>query len=71
MKNSKNPKEETFGKERILEALNREPGATPSVLLQTMKSAIDSFYGEAQQTDDLTMLSLKYYGTGQPSDEWK
>lgn len=71
VKNSKNPKEETFGKERILEALNREPGATPSVLLQTMKSAIDSFYGEAQQTDDLTMLSLKYYGTGQPSDEWK
>ena len=55
----------------ILEALNREPEATHSVLLQTMKSAIDSFYGEAQQTDDLTMLSLKYYGTGQPSDEWK
>ena len=71
VKDSKNPKEETFGKERILEALNREPEATPSVLLQTMKSAIDSFYGEAQQTDDLTMLSLKYYGTGQPSDEWK
>jgi sigma-B regulation protein RsbU (phosphoserine phosphatase) len=71
VKASKNPKEEPFGKERILEALNREPGATPSVLLQTMKSAIDSFYGEAQQTDDLTMLSLKYYGTGQPSDEWK
>ncbi len=71
VKASKNPKEEPFGKERILEALNREPEATPSVLLQTMKSAIDSFYGEAQQTDDLTMLSLKYYGTGQPSDEWK
>ncbi len=71
VKASKNPKEEPFGKERILEALNREPGATPSVLLQTMKSAIDSFYGEAQQADDLTMLSLKYYGTGQPSDEWK
>ena len=71
VKDSKNPKEEPFGKERILEALNREPEATPSVLLQTMKSAIDSFYGEAQQADDLTMLSLKYYGTGQPSDEWK
>ena len=71
VKAGKNQKEEPFGKERILEALNREPEATPSVLLQTVKSSIDSFYGEAQQTDDLTMLSLKYYGAGQPSDEWK
>ncbi len=71
VKEAKNQKEENFGTARILEALNREPDATPSVLLQTMKSSIDSFCGEAQQMDDLTMLSLKYYGTGQPSDGWK
>ena len=69
VKEARNQKEEAFGPKRILEALNREPEATPSVLLQTMKTAIDGFGGELQQIDDMTMLSLKYYGTGRPSDE--
>jgi sigma-B regulation protein RsbU (phosphoserine phosphatase) len=71
VKEPRNKREETFGTAGILEALNREPEATPSVLLQTMKTTIDSFTGEAIQADDITMLSLKYYGTAKPSDEWK
>ncbi len=71
VKEPRNKREETFGTAGILEALNREPEATPSVLLQTMKTTIDSFTGEAIQADDMTMLSLKYYGTAKPSDEWK
>ncbi len=71
VKEPRNKREEVFGTAGILEVLNREPEATPSVLLQTMKTSIDSFSGEIQQTDDMTMLSLKYYGTARPSDEWK
>ncbi len=68
---AENGREETFGTARLLEVLNREPEATPSVLLQSVKSTIDGFSGELQQLDDLTMLSLKYYGKDGPSDEWK
>ena len=41
------------------------------MLFQTVKTTIDSFSGEKQQLDDMTMLALKYYGQGSPPDEWK
>ena len=68
---AENGREESFGRTRLLEVLNREPDATPSVLLQSVKTTIDSFSGEKQQLDDMTMLALKYYGKGNPPDEWK
>ena len=68
----KNAKEEEFSNARIMEALNREPDATPSVLVQTVQFAVESFMGDHQsRTDDLTMLTLKYYGPGNPSDTWR
>ena len=48
-----------FGEEKMLEALNREPDATPEKLLTAMHSAVDEFVGDAVQFDDLTMLSIK------------
>ncbi|MBE7002747.1 MAG: hypothetical protein E7425_00475 [Ruminococcaceae bacterium] len=60
-----NEQEEMFGTDHILEALNREPEATPSVLLQTLKASVDRFSGTMPQIDDITMLALKYYGPGQ------
>ena len=51
-----------FGTERMLGALNKEPAASPEVLLRSMKSSIDHFVGEAPQFDDLTMLCVKYNG---------
>ena len=53
-----------FGAERTLEALNREPGAAPEELIRTVKASIDSFVGEAEQFDDITMLCVKYFGPG-------
>ena len=67
----RNAKDEMFGDTRILEALNREPDASPSVLLQTVQYAVEGFIGDAPRSDDLTMLSLKYYGPGNPSDTWR
>ena len=61
----------TFGDERIMEALNREPDATPSVLLQTVQFAVEDFSGGESQSDDVTMMAVKYYGPGNPSDTWR
>ncbi len=69
VKEARNPKEELYGARRILEALNREPEATPGVLLQTVKASIDHFCAGEEQLDDMTMLSLKYYGPSGPGQE--
>ena len=53
---------ELFGEERLLEALNRDPDASPTDLLPEVKKAIDRFVGNAPQFDDITMLSFIYYG---------
>ena len=57
-----NADEKMFKDERMLEALNKNPSASPSELLETVKSAVDEFVGEAEQFDDLTMLCIKYNG---------
>ena len=56
--------ERLFGTERMLEALNAAPDASPEELLARVRSAVDSFVGDAPQFDDLTMLCLRYNGKG-------
>ena len=51
-----------FGTERILAALNEEPGAGPEQLLGNVRAAVDSFVKDAEQFDDLTMLCMEYKG---------
>ena len=55
-----NANNELFGTDRMLEALNRAPRAKPNVLLTNVKTAIDSFVGEAPQFDDITMMCFDY-----------
>ena len=52
-----------FGTERMIEALNAKPDATPKEVLTTVREAVDGFVGDAEQFDDLTMLCLEYRGT--------
>ncbi len=47
-----------FGTDRMIEALNTDPEATPEGLLRNVKNATDEFVGEAPQFDDLTMLAV-------------
>ncbi|MCR4763413.1 MAG: SpoIIE family protein phosphatase [Lachnospiraceae bacterium] len=54
--------EKLFGTDRMVEALNKDPDASPKELLGNLRSAIDSFVGDAPQFDDITMLGLTYYG---------
>ncbi len=54
-------KNELFGTERMIEALNKNPDADPKELLDNMKDAVDTFVGDAPQFDDLTMMAIKLF----------
>ena len=56
-----NEAEELFGEERLLEALNKDPGADVKTIIKNVKDGIDAFVGEAPQFDDITMLALKFH----------
>ena len=51
-----------FGTDRMLAALNGDPGADPGQLLQDVRRAVDGFVKDAEQFDDLTMLCVEYKG---------
>lgn len=56
-------KNELFGTERTVDALNAIPeGVSQKEVLAGVRVAVDAFVKEAPQFDDLTMLGLKYYG---------
>ena len=58
-------KEETmFGVELMMDALNESLDLSPKEILDHMKERVDGFVGSAPQFDDLTMLSLEYFGPG-------
>ncbi len=59
-----NASQELFGEDRLLAALNEEPGLPVNQLLPKIKGQIDSFVGEAEQFDDITMLGLSYRSKG-------
>ena len=57
-----NEEEELFGTERLLQALNKDPGAAPEQVLHNVRDDIVSFVEEAEQFDDVTMMCLQYAG---------
>ncbi len=52
-----------FGTDRLLEALNCEPNASPQDAIQNVSAAIEAFSAGTEQFDDITMLCLTYHGT--------
>ena len=55
--------DELFGDERLLDALNQAPSASPGELLPFVRDRISAFVGDAPQFDDITMLGLRYIGS--------
>ena len=53
---------ELFGTERMLAALNKDPGAGTVEILQSVQQAVDDFVGSDEQFDDLTMMCFEYNG---------
>ena len=67
--NAGNSHGELFGAERIIEALNEEPDASPAMQVQLVKEAVRDFVGAGAQKDDISMLALKYYGPQNAQNE--
>ena len=54
--------QQMYGPDRMLEALRKAETKDPQTILESVKSSVASFVGEAEQFDDLTMLCLEYKG---------
>ena len=55
-------KDEQFGTERMIEALNSDPDADPEHVLANMRKTVNKFVNGAEQFDDLTMMCFEYKG---------
>lgn len=53
---------EAFGDARLLEALNDADDRSAHALIEDTMAAIDRFVGDAPQSDDITLLALRYRG---------
>jgi len=53
---------EMFGTERMILALNTCGDKSPEAILGGIRNAVDTFVGNAEQFDDLTMMCLEYRG---------
>ncbi len=55
---------ELFGTERTQTALNIHKELSPKEQIENMSKEINSFAGDCEQFDDITMLCLRYHGPG-------
>ena len=54
-----------FGRQQILDEINRAIQAgqvAPKALIERMTAAVQTFVGDTEQSDDLTMLAINYLG---------
>ncbi len=56
------PAQRLFGTDRLRETLERAAGLPPEVLDAAVMAAVQAFAGEAEQADDITVLTLLYRG---------
>ncbi len=60
--------QELFGEQRLQDALNEAADMPVHKLLPRIKEKIDTFVGDAEQFDDVTMLGLYYHRRGEKED---
>lgn len=60
---------ELYGTDRMLDALNSEPGADVRKLIENIQDSVSGFAGNTEQSDDITMLCLEYRGKEQMRDQ--
>ena len=60
---AENTPKELFGEERALEIAQKLCGASAEEQIKAMQSAVKQFVGEAEQSDDLTLLAIRYLST--------
>ncbi len=64
-----NEKGELYGTERLVAALNAGKVSEPHDLLEAVHADLKKFVGEAEQSDDITMLAFKYVGSDEVSQD--
>ncbi len=57
-----NAQNEQFQMERVVESVNRYKDLRPAEILAGIRKDVDAFVGDAEQFDDLTMMSFIYHG---------
>ena len=55
---AENSHHELFGAERMMQVL--QGGGEPSAIIERMTAEVSDFVGDTEQSDDLTMLAIKY-----------
>ncbi len=70
---AENDSKKQFGTERMQTIINNtmQEGATPEKLINRMTEAVHDFVGDTEQSDDLTMLALRYMPKQCSSDDTK
>ena len=59
---ARNIKGDFFGEERLIQTYNKKDYTCLVELHHTIKDEVDTFVGEAPQSDDITLITLKYHG---------
>ena len=59
---AENADQKLYGTDRMIDALNKNADESPEIILKTMLDDIQSYAGDATQSDDITMLAIKYNG---------
>jgi sigma-B regulation protein RsbU (phosphoserine phosphatase) len=57
---AENGRREQFGMQRIREVISARTSDSPQELIETMAAAVHQFVGDTEQSDDLTLLAIKY-----------
>jgi sigma-B regulation protein RsbU (phosphoserine phosphatase) len=57
-----NPALEEYGDKRLLDCVNAHPAATPEQIIHAIRSEVLGFANGAPQSDDITMLAIRYLG---------
>ena len=57
---AKNAQREQFGFQRVMEVFDAQTDTSATTLVQEMENAVHAFVGAAEQSDDLTMLAVRY-----------
>ena len=59
---AENERQEFYGDERLLRTASRLRGKTPTEVTREVTASVESFVGGAEQSDDLTILTIRYVG---------
>ena len=54
----------TIGKKNLAEALNKNISVSVTETINILDTEIKNFVGNKEQSDDITMVALEYFGAG-------